>query len=71
MITIDDLQAVADKQRKTEEHRSEGLMRNVNVNDDILDTHALILTGVRRCGKSTVMTQRIPFHDFTPDSLAS
>ena len=59
MITIDDLQAVADKQRKTEELRSEGLMRNVNVNDDILDTHALILTGVRRCGKSTVMTQRI------------
>lgn len=59
MITIDDLQAVADKQRKTEERRSEGLMRNVNVNDDILDTHALILTGVRRCGKSTVMTQRI------------
>ncbi len=59
MITIEDLQAVADKQRRAEERRSAGLPRRVDVSRDILKTHALVLTGVRRCGKSTVMTQRI------------
>ncbi len=59
MIALDDLQAVADKQRKAEERRSPGLPRKVEVSAEILKSHALVLTGVRRCGKSTVMTQRI------------
>lgn len=59
MIALEDLQAVADKQRKAEERRSSGLPRKVEVSEEILKTHALVLTGVRRCGKSTVMTQRI------------
>ena len=59
MITIEDLQAVADKQRRAEERRSAGLARRVEVSREILKTHALVLTGVRRCGKSTLMTQRI------------
>ena len=59
MIAIDDLQAVADKQRKAEERRMGGLPRKVDVSAEILKTHALVLTGVRRCGKSTLMTQRI------------
>ena len=59
MITTEDLQAVADKQRKAEERRSAGLPRKVDVSREILKTHALVLTGVRRCGKSTVVTQRI------------
>ena len=59
MITLEDLQAVAEKQRKAEERRAPGLPRKVDVSTEILKTHALVLTGVRRCGKSTVMTQRI------------
>lgn len=59
MITIENLQMVADKQRKAEQRRPEGLLRKVDVPSEILKTHALVLTGVRRCGKSTVMTQRI------------
>ena len=59
MITIEDLQTVVDKQRKAEERRSAGLPRTVDVSAEILKSHALVLTGVRRCGKSTVMTQRI------------
>ena len=59
MITIEDLQAVADKQRRAEERRSAGLPRKVEVSREILKTHALVRTGVRRCGKNTVMTQRI------------
>lgn len=63
MITIEDLQAVADKQRRAEERRSAGLARRVEVSREILKTHALVLTGVRRCGKSTLMTQRIRGED--------
>ena len=59
MITTETLQAIADKQRKAELRRAEGLIRAVDVPESVLDTHALVLTGVRRCGKSTVMTQRM------------
>lgn len=59
MIALEDLQAVATKQRKAEERRPAGLPRKVDVSRKILDSHALVITGVRRCGKSTVMTQRI------------
>ena len=59
MIALEDLQAVAAKQRKAEERRPAGLPRKVDVSRKILDSHALVITGVRRCGKSTVMTQRI------------
>ena len=59
MIALEDLQAVAAKQRKAEERRPAGLPRKVDVSRKILASHALVITGVRRCGKSTVMTQRI------------
>ena len=59
MITFSDLEIVAAKQRKAEERRDPGLDRNVEVSPGILSNHALVITGVRRCGKSTVMTQRI------------
>ncbi len=59
MITMDELRNVAAKQRKAEMRRDSGLERKIDFPDEILSTHALVLTGVRRCGKSTVMTQRI------------
>lgn len=59
MITTADLEIVAAKQRKAEERRATGLDRSVEVSEAILSSHALVITGVRRCGKSTLMTQRI------------
>ena len=59
MITIEELKNVVTKQRKAEMRRDAGLERKIDFPDEILSTHALVLTGVRRCGKSTVMTQRI------------
>ena len=59
MVTTSDLQRIAEKQRKTESRRESGLPRSIDVSPQILDSHALVITGVRRCGKSTLMTQRI------------
>ena len=59
MVTTSDLQRIAEKQRKTENRRESGLPRRIDVSPQILDSHALVITGVRRCGKSTLMTQRI------------
>ena len=59
MITLAELQNVVAKQRKAEMRRDAGLERKIDLADEILSSHALVLTGVRRCGKSTVMTQRI------------
>ncbi len=50
MIALDDLQAVADKQRKAEERRSLGLPRKVEVSAEILKSQ-------KRKGK-TQRTQR-------------
>ena len=59
MVTTSDLQRIAEKQRKTESRRESGLPRRIDVSPQILESHALVITGVRRCGKSTLMTQRI------------
>lgn len=50
---------VVKKQAESESRRDTGLERMLNINDATLDSHALVLTGVRRCGKSTVMSQRM------------
>ena len=59
MIDEETLQNVAAKQAEIESRRDTGLPRPLSVNESTLDSHALVLTGVRRCGKSTLMSQRI------------
>lgn len=59
MMTMEELRGVAEKQRRAEMRREAGLPRRMAVDERMLETHALVLTGVRRCGKSTLMTQRI------------
>ena len=59
MIDEETLQIVAAKQAEIESRRDTGLPRPLSVNESTLDSHALVLTGVRRCGKSTLMSQRI------------
>lgn len=59
MIDEETLQNVAAKHAEIESRRDTGLPRPLSVNESTLDSHALVLTGVRRCGKSTLMSQRI------------
>ena len=59
MILENELEAVIAKQREIELKKSDGQIRPLDFNDILLDSHALDITGVRRCGKSTVMHQRI------------
>ena len=59
MIDEETLQNVAAKQAEIESRRDTGLPRPLCVNEFTLDSHALVLTGVRRCGKSTLMSQRL------------
>ena len=59
MILEDELAAIVDKQRAMELKKADGQPRSLDFNDVLLDSHALDITGVRRCGKSTVMRQRM------------
>jgi len=59
MIFEDELAAIIAKQRETELKKSDGQIRPLDFNDALLESHALDITGVRRCGKSTVMRQRM------------
>lgn len=59
MILESELAAIIARQRETEERKSIGQIRTLDFNDVLLDSHVLDITGVRRCGKSTVMRQRM------------
>ena len=59
MILESELAAIIAKQRLIEERKDDGLPRQLSFNDALLDSHVLDVTGVRRCGKSTVMRQRM------------
>lgn len=59
MILESDLAAVIAKQREVELKKANGQVRALDFNDALLDSHALDITGVRRCGKSTIMRQRM------------
>lgn len=59
MITTEELSGIIRRQRDLEERRSEGLPRMLDFNELLLESHILDITGVRRCGKSTVLTQII------------
>lgn len=59
MIYEHEIENVVNEQRSMLQKTPLGLPRKVQVNEKTLQTHALMLTGVRRCGKSTAMYQRM------------
>ena len=59
MILEEELAAILSRQREIEEAKPTGLGRELDFNDVLLESHALDITGVRRCGKSTVLRQRM------------
>ena len=59
MILEEELAAILSRQREIEEAKPTGLARELDFNDVLLESHALDITGVRRCGKSTVLRQRM------------
>ena len=59
MILEDELAAIIAKQREIELKKANGQPRALDFNEALLDSHALDVTGVRRCGKSTMMRQRM------------
>ena len=59
MILEADLAAIIARQHEVETGKSIGQIRPLDFNDILLDSHVLDITGVRRCGKSTVMRQRM------------
>lgn len=63
MIFEADLAAIIARQHEVEAGKPIGQIRFLNFNDVLLDSHALDITGVRRCGKSTIMRQRMRASD--------
>ncbi|MDO5318893.1 MAG: ATP-binding protein [bacterium] len=63
MILLEELAAIIAKQREMEMRKADGQIRSIDFNDALLDSHALDITGVRRCGKSTIMRQRMRVKD--------
>ena len=53
------LQKVIDTQNKKMLSLGTGLKRDLLSNIPVLQSHALIITGIRRCGKSTFLKQII------------
>ena len=59
MITREELANIIAKQRQYEKQRNAGQKRVLTFNEGLLSSHALDITRVRRCGKSTLLTQRM------------
>ena len=59
MITKEELGNIVAKQRQYEKQRYVGQKRMLAFNEALLSSHALDITGVRRCGKSTLLNQRM------------
>lgn len=57
MILERDIQGVIEQQRQRLNSLSSGLPREIDINTQSLSSHALIITGIRRCGKSTLLLQ--------------
>jgi predicted AAA+ superfamily ATPase len=57
MVLKDTLKNVVRLQRKELESAETGIPRDISKNIDMKIPHAIILSGVRRCGKSTLMRQ--------------
>ena len=56
MITLFELQEIIDSQQQRLKRIDNGMLRAISINP-ITTTHALIISGIRRCGKSTLMRQ--------------
>ncbi|GAA0880095.1 ATP-binding protein [Algoriphagus jejuensis] len=57
MISKDLIQEVAFKQKGNLQKRSLGLLRNELNSISLIQSHALIISGIRRCGKGTLLVQ--------------
>ncbi len=62
MILRSTLEEVAQAQKSNLNHRDTGLVRHQLVKLPDLSTHTLIISGIRRCGKSTVLHQWLQQH---------
>lgn len=57
MIRQDEIALVINSQRESFQHQDYGVKRDALANIPIADSFATIITGIRRCGKSTLMLQ--------------
>lgn len=57
MILESEISGVIDQQRQRLNGLTSGLPREIKINTRNLSSHALIITGIRRCGKSTLLLQ--------------
>ncbi|MDR0428919.1 MAG: ATP-binding protein [Tannerellaceae bacterium] len=57
MIRQDEIALVIDSQRDTFLNQDSGFTRDALVNIPVVDSFATIITGIRRCGKSTLLLQ--------------
>jgi len=57
MISQDVIASVIDAQNSEIEKREEGLLREIIWNVPVIENFASIISGIRRCGKSTLMLQ--------------
>jgi uncharacterized protein len=57
MILQNTLEQVIDQQRERLNNLNSGLKRELAPNFKSISSHALVITGIRRCGKSTLMLQ--------------
>ena len=59
MVLKSNIESVAEKQRNRLDELDYGMKREFVPNTKSLSSHALIISGIRRCGKSTLMMQMI------------
>ena len=59
MIKLSNLKATVESQKKVLEEKETGLIRELLTDLSIDTNHALIISGIRRCGKSTLLNQLI------------
>ncbi len=57
MMTKESLRAVVKRQRAEIDGSDAGIKREILADIDIQSSHAIVLSGIRRCGKSTLLTQ--------------
>ena len=57
MLLKSEILQIAENQQKTVDNKNIGLQREIFSELPVSDTHALIISGIRRCGKSTLLYQ--------------
>ena len=56
-MKLSEIRAIATKQKEQVAHYDIGLPREILPSLPNIQTHALIVSGIRRCGKSTLLLQ--------------